>query len=152
MIDKQGRCHETQQQLDPIRAAHCQRMARRQRGQTKACMDNGRGQQQRLAEARLPWHQQRPPPPFHRVDRHQAESEVAQVAGDEEKQEDAASEPDAPYDQTREHCSFNCAELGPRSNNRLMKQAVVPAQAGTQGRKFSRVRWAPASAGATISC
>jgi hypothetical protein len=61
-------------------------MARRKRGKPEPSVDNRRRQQQRLAEAGLPRHQQHAPPPLHRVDRHQAHGEVTEMPGDEEKQ------------------------------------------------------------------
>src|SRR5262252_7894368 len=65
-------------------------------------MDDDRGEQQPLTQARLPRHQQRTAPPLHRVNRPQAEGEVAQMSGDKEKQNEATSQADAPYNQPRE--------------------------------------------------
>ena len=107
MIDEQRRRRETQQQLDPIRPAHRQRMARRQRGKPEPDVNNRRRQQQRLAEAGLPRHQQHAPPSFHRIDRHQAQGEVTEMPGDEEQQDDAADQADAPYDQPRKQHSVS---------------------------------------------
>ena len=55
-------------------------------------MDDGRGQQQRLAEAGLPRHQQNVPPPVRRFDRQQAHGEVTETSGDEEKQNEPADD------------------------------------------------------------
>src|SRR6516225_5080592 len=81
-------------------------------------MDDDRGEQQPLTQARLPRHQQRTAPPLHRVDRPQAEGEVAQMSGDKEKQNEAASQADAPYNQPREQ------HLRQRPSRRRLRLAI----------------------------
>ena len=69
-------------------------------------MDDGGGQQQRLAERRLPRNQENASPSLHQVDRDETESEIAQMPGNEQEQDEAADEPRAPQHQTRKHLTL----------------------------------------------